>query len=91
MSIREQHAAHGEPVDIRSQSLRMPIHTADPVIQIVDSDEQNIGLVCGEGSSGGGKNRDCHESQEKSMCDHRSLWLMTRRDRDFGTSMSSLF
>ncbi len=47
MRIGEQHAARCEPVQVWSQRLGMAVHTADPVIQIIDGNEQDIGLVSG--------------------------------------------
>ncbi len=45
MSVRKQHAACRERVDIRRDCLRVPTQYAYPVVEIVDGDEQHIGSV----------------------------------------------
>jgi hypothetical protein len=44
MSVGKEHAPLGQTVDVGSECLRMAIHATDPVIQIVDGDEQGIRL-----------------------------------------------
>ena len=44
MRIGEEHAPLGQPVDMRRTGLRMTIHATDPVIKIVDGDQQGIRL-----------------------------------------------
>ncbi len=44
VGIREQHPALRQPVKVRRLGLRMPAETADPVIQIVHSDEEDVRL-----------------------------------------------
>jgi len=44
MSVSEQHPALGQAIHIRRQRLRMPSKAANPVIQIIDCDEQHIRL-----------------------------------------------
>ena len=45
IGIGEPHARVCQAIDVRSQSLWVPFHTADPVIQIVHRDKQNIALL----------------------------------------------
>ena len=50
MRIPEDHPFGGQPVHVRSQSLRIALQHARPVIEIIDRDEQNVwfrGLVAG--------------------------------------------
>ncbi len=49
MCVREQHAAGRQPIDVRRPCLRMPAQATDPVIEIVDRDEQHVRLVGREG------------------------------------------
>ena len=45
MRIGKGHTAGGQRVDVRRLDLRMPAITTEPVIQIVDRDEQDIRFV----------------------------------------------
>ena len=45
MCIGEKSPAAGEPVDARRLHLRMPLEAADPIIQIVNRDKQDIGPI----------------------------------------------
>ena len=47
--VDEQRAALGQAVDVRRAGLRMPIETADPVVEIIDDDEEHVRLGQGEG------------------------------------------
>ena len=49
VGIREQDAPVRKPVHVRSQGLRMPIETANPVVQVIHGDEEDIGLIRGRG------------------------------------------
>ncbi len=44
MSIGEQGSSFRQSIDVGSLHLRMSIQTSDPVIQIVDGDEEHIRL-----------------------------------------------
>ena len=44
MGACEQHPSGCESIDVGSPGVRMPTEAADPVIQIVYSDEQDIGF-----------------------------------------------
>ena len=37
----------GQPVDVRRLGLRVPSEAADPVVQVVDRDEEDVGAVRG--------------------------------------------
>jgi hypothetical protein len=51
----EQYASRRQPIEVRSQGLRMSLQTADPVIQIVDRNKQHIGmLACFRTTAGDG-------------------------------------
>ena len=45
MSIGEEQPSFGQSVDVRRLRLRMATQWADPVIEIVDPDEQDIRLI----------------------------------------------
>jgi hypothetical protein len=42
MSVGEEHAARRETIDIRSSRLRVSPKATDPVVEIVDYDEEHI-------------------------------------------------
>ncbi len=63
--IGEQHAALRESVDVRRLHLQMPAETTDPIIQIINGDEQNAGLV--ERSRVGGIQRSQRHQHERSV------------------------
>ena len=42
MSIRKQNTAGGQAVEVRSRCLRMTTQATNPVIQIVDRNEENV-------------------------------------------------
>ena len=46
MSIREQHAARCQTIDIRRLCLRMPAQASGPVIEVVNRDEQDVWFRC---------------------------------------------
>lgn len=58
MRVAEQHASRSKSVDVRGERLRVSLQTADPVVQIVNSDHQHIGRPV-TGSSGS----DAEEAQ----------------------------
>ena len=43
-ALLQEHAPCREPINVRCFCLRMPAHAADPVIEIIDGDEQDIGF-----------------------------------------------
>ena len=44
MGVGKQYTPLGQAIHIRRQRLRMPSKAANPVIQIIDCDEQHIRL-----------------------------------------------
>ena len=54
MRVVETHPTRGEAVDVRSQCLRMPVEVLDPVIEVVDGNNEDVGR---SGFSGRGKDR----------------------------------
>ena len=44
MCIKKQSALFGQTVDIGRTGLRVPLHATDPVVQVVDGDEEGVGL-----------------------------------------------
>jgi hypothetical protein len=49
MSAGEQHASRCEPIHIRRHCLRVPVQATNPVIQVIDCNEQNVGPIFGTG------------------------------------------
>jgi hypothetical protein len=50
VGVREEDPARGEAVEIRGEGLGMPAEAPDPVIQVIEGDEENVGfafLCCG--------------------------------------------
>lgn len=47
MGIGKQRASLGKSIDVRCQSLRMASQTADPIIQVVDGNQEDIGAFIG--------------------------------------------
>ncbi len=50
MSVGEQHAAGRQAIHVWSLRLWMSSHTTDPVIEIIDGDEEVVGFVGGSGN-----------------------------------------
>ncbi len=44
MGVGKQRAPRGKPVEVGSLYLRVPAQTADPIIQVIDGDEEDIGF-----------------------------------------------
>lgn len=44
MSVGEEDASLSEAIDVRRARLRMTTETADPVIEVVNGDEEDVGL-----------------------------------------------
>lgn len=45
MGVIEIDSAAGQMIDVRRPGLWIPSHTTNPVIQVVDGDEQNVGFL----------------------------------------------
>jgi len=45
MSVGEQHAAGRQAIHVWSLCLRMSSHATDPVIEIIDGDEKDVGFL----------------------------------------------
>jgi hypothetical protein len=43
MGIRKQNSPFSQSVDIRRLHLRMPAHATDPVVQVINRNQQHIG------------------------------------------------
>ena len=44
MGVGKEHATLGQPVDVGGLGLGMTLHATDPVVQVVDGDEEGVGL-----------------------------------------------
>ena len=60
MGIGEQRAARGEPIDVGCFDLRMTTQTADPIVLIIDRQEQHIRLIRAQRRQIQNKQK-CHE------------------------------
>ena len=56
MRISKEDATSGQGIDERRLDLRMPAEAAHPIVEVVDSDKQNIGTP---GLIGGLQERRC--------------------------------
>lgn len=69
MRIGEGHAHGGKTVDVRCLHLLVAPEMADPMIEIIHRDEQDVGLggVCGEKVSARGKSEGGEKEQVLAM------------------------
>ena len=56
LSVIKQNARRGQPIQIRSTRLGMTAETADPIIQVIHRNEEDVGL--------GGRSGIHHRSTE---------------------------
>ena len=66
VGIEEGGAAGGEPVQVRSFDKGVPAERADPVILVVDGNEEDVGRLRGSGEGVGAEG----EEGEKEKCSH---------------------
>ena len=45
MSVVEKSSAFCESIDVRSLGIRVAVHATDPIVLIIDSDEEDVGLL----------------------------------------------
>ena len=45
MSVGEQHTAGRQAIHVWSFRLRVPPHAADPIVEIIDGDEKDVGFL----------------------------------------------
>lgn len=66
VGVGEERAASGEAVDVRGLDLRMAAEAADPVVLVVDGEEEDVGARGGgEGSDGVREQEGEGEKSEK--------------------------
>ena len=65
MGVGEERAARGEAVHVRRLHLRMPSETADPVVLIVNGEEEDVGLRRGGGRAAQNA-KECEKSDEEA-------------------------
>jgi len=91
MGVVKEHSARREPVNVRRLCLGVPTHATDPVIEVIDGDEQDIGFGCisrlaGRLSSEGNRaEADKDESQLSFFHTHKNL-LRVQLDKTYGSS-----
>ena len=47
MGLLKEHAPFGKSIDIGCLGLRVSSKTTDPIVQIIDGNEQNVGALPG--------------------------------------------
>ena len=52
MGVQKEGSLLGQAVDVRGEGLRMAVHAADPVIKIINGNEQDVGLACRKAKQG---------------------------------------
>ena len=64
VGVGEKGAAGGELIDVGSPGIGMTVETTDPVILVIDGDEEDVGLFGSEAEGGGeeGEESDAHGS-----------------------------
>ena len=45
MSVVEKSSAFCESIDVRSLGIRVAVHATDPVVLVIDGDEEDVGLL----------------------------------------------
>lgn len=50
MSVGEQDSLGGKAIDVRSERLWVAIEAADPIVEVINGDEKNIGLLLSLGN-----------------------------------------
>lgn len=65
VGVAKQHPAGGQAVEVRRQRLRMPAEAADPVAQIVERDEENVGPALRRQCMAAKERRDRKKCQER--------------------------
>jgi hypothetical protein len=75
MSIREQGATLSKPIKIRRLHLRMPAQAANPVIQVINSDEQDVGFFLSIGEVPRYQQDQCEEAEGGKCSFHSDPWL----------------
>ena len=55
MRIREKCSALSQPIDVRRLDLRMTAQATDPVVQIIDGDEEDVGRTSRDRRGGDGE------------------------------------
>lgn len=74
MRVGKGDAPGGEPVDVRGDNLRIAPKVVDPVVQVIDRDEQDVGSLrpgqCRRGRGGEGDvstKEQCEEGDGKAQ------------------------
>ena len=84
----ERHAQLGEPVEVRRLRLRIVLEVADPVAQIVDGDEEDVGFLRrrggGETSDAGEQHHDTKEEAGECVHGKGGKLIPARREVDAG-------
>src|SRR5205823_4619679 len=65
IGVSEKHSAFCEPVDIRRLSLWMAAHHANPIVHVIDGDEQNFWFR-GAGLRAAAERSDAEEKQNRA-------------------------
>ena len=68
MRIGEEDPTGRETVDVRREGLRMAVKAADPVVEVVDSDHQDVRRILRRGERG---EKECGEETWKDEAHER--------------------
>lgn len=71
MGIGEKHTAFCQTIDIRGFGLRMTVEASDPIVEVIDSDKQDVGLISGEW---GAEGRD-EKKESRAKAQRRKVGL----------------
>lgn len=72
MGVREKNPVRGKTVKVRSQGLGMTSHAANPIVEIVDGDKENIWFFLTE-SEWTGEEPEHHPACKLPRCHYVSI------------------
>ena len=78
MGVGEEHPGGGQAIQVRGLGLRMPGEATDPVIEIVDRDEQYVWAI---GCMDGGGHQQANQSPFDDSTFHWGTLNRTRGNR----------
>lgn len=65
MGVGEENTARGESIEIRREGLRVPPEAADPIVQIIDREEQDVRRLLRRDGRRTTGDQDCREDDER--------------------------
>jgi hypothetical protein len=73
MGVGEKHTALCETIDVGGFGLRMAPETANPVVEVVDGDEEDVGLAGGE-RRGDREENGTQNEEHRGSVESRAIW-----------------